>query len=586
MSTPSTTAVASTRPAANESTPPSNRPATAPKQPPKRAASAAVSAIYNAATEGYVALGYDGALNVIWSTQRRCVVYLDSQAVNGVVLETHAGKSWLMRNYFKTNDNGKGELNVAGARSDLIAACQAAGRYNAAQVMGAGVWAVEIDGARRLVCNSGQHLFSPDGKPVPRVSQYGVFAEGRDLGMRPGLEPASDEEVAELAASLGTWHWANPGDAALALGWLATAPFAGALWRRPILAIQGAGGSGKSTLDERFMWLLGQGRVSFTGSASTASGVTQRLQHDAVPVILDEFGDGYGKDKRDTIRVDALTLMLRSAYGDASDGVAKGTSDGRGVTYSSRFSGLISGIMMPQQEPQDRMRTVLCRLATLPKPAPRFPSILVNEARLTSLGARIRMRMLKSWPLVEESIDNIKLALIDDCIAPRIADTLSPLLAGWFVLTQRRAVSPASAPKLIKGIHLGPHIDRIENASAERDCADHLIGYRQQGSPYAIGELIRLVSEGKAEYERTLETLGIKLHNGFVQVCASKHLRDLREVFASSAFADGGWSVILERVPGAKITNPRFASKTTRAIAIPLAWFFDEPEAPVQERLF
>ena len=172
-----------------------------------------------------------------------------------------------------------------------------------------------------------------------------------------------------------------------------------------------------------------------------------------MPVILDEFGDGYGKDKRDTIRVDALTLMLRSAYGDASDGVAKGTSDGRGVTYSSRFSGLISGIMMPQQEPQDRMRTVLCRLAMLPKPAPRprFPSILVNEARLTALGARIRMRMLKSWPLVEESIDNIKLALIDDCIDPRIADTLSPLLAGWYVLAQRRAVSPATAPKLIKG---------------------------------------------------------------------------------------------------------------------------------------
>jgi hypothetical protein len=82
-----------------------------------------------------------------------------------------------------------------------------------------------------------------------------------------------------------------------------------------------------------------------------------------------------------------------------------------------------------------------------------------------------------------------------------------------------------------------------------------------------------------------LETHGLKLNGEYLQVCASAVVSGLRDVFEGSTYSGGKWDALLSNVPGAKSSNPRFAGKTMRAVAIPLAWLFDEPVAPVQAEL-
>lgn len=545
-------------------------------------------------TEGYIALGYQSGNNYIWSSQRRCVVCLDGNAVTTVTLETHGGASWLFSTYGEKTENGGTKLNLARARSDLISACQRAGFYKPDQVKGSGVWYAAVDGVKTIVCNSGDAIFDAAGNRVPRATRSSVFAEGRPTGMSPQGAAATDAEVVELAELFDTFAWSNPSDAALALGWTALAPFSGALTHCPILALQAPPESGKSALLTVIQQLLGTGCAPFNGVKTTSAGVTHDLQADSVPVLLDEVFAAHGVSKRDTARVDSMLTLLRSAFNAASSRIGTGTADGKGATYSSRFCALIASRTFPDMDDQDRSRMAFCRLKLFDR-SKRPHRLFGREERLQELGSRLKMRLFYNWSKFVETVDNLREVMVYELgHRPRFHEVFGQLIAGWYVVMTGRAASLAEARLVIEQFNLAPHNDRINGRTDERDCADWLLGHKPHGSSVSVGELLRRASGSytsaadKAQQSAAmaaLEDVGVKVNGEYAQICAGTSIQGLRKVFEDSAYQGGKWAALFETVKGSKTTNPRFCGKTMKAVAVPLSWLFDEPVAPAQSAL-
>lgn len=537
--------------------------------------------------EGYAALGYEDGHNVIWSNTRNCIVRLSPDELTKRKLETYAGLGWLLDNYLVKDDKGGSKLNMERAGSDIISSCQSAGRFRESSVMGAGVWRVKVNGRVELVCNSGDELFAASGIVVPRISGNSVFCESsQDMGMAPTIDSLTDAEALELSDLFETWNWRNPNDAQRVLGWLAYAPFAGVLEARPHLCLTGKAGSGKSTALVAIKRLLGGAAIKADGSSSSAAGIRQTMKHDALPLMLDEFGDNVSNSKHDQARTRQIQDQLVSGYSDDSDSL-KGTADGRGTSYSVRYVGLTAGIIPPVMSAADRSRVVICQMAPLPKGA-RRSALLTDADRLVELGSKLRMRMFRNWDKFESSLAVLKAAFRRSTrsYSDRFIDTMATNMTAWYVLMTAKALDPVLADALLESANIEEHATDAESMSDERTCADLLVGYTPNGCALSIGEMVEQVDSGSTGYERTLEQHGLKVTNGRLVVCSSAALRGLREIFANGKFADGGWAKVLERVEGAKASKPRFAGKTFRAVDLPIDWVLEREQKPEQTKLF
>lgn len=524
---------------------------------------------------GYVALGYVGTANVIWSCARRDVLHLEPGNLTPPILETALGMGWILQNYLEESGNGaegSSKINWGALRSDVIADCQAAGRYSANSVMGAGVWQL----GDRIVVNAGSALWSPDGQPVPRISADGVFVESSSLGVMPDTKPATDAEALAICTALEGAPWHNPTDALLLAGWIASAPLAGVLPRRPAIYVTGPRGCGKSTVKTVVSHLLSPAAVVGEGSGTTAAGVRQLLGCDARPVILDEFGDNVADAAATAARVKTFIVQIRSAYSDDSQGSIQGTQSGRAIAYRVRYSAYISGIIPPSSmDASDRSRIVTCRL-TPPAHGSVKPVLFANAPELRRLGAGLRARMVRLVPELLQTIDTVS-AVLHLTASPRYADTIGTLLASWFVAVHGRAATTAEAGLLVQRCDLSKQLAQIEGASDERECADWLLGYTANGSAQSVASLIQQARKGAKQADAELASLGLAVKGDALRVCQSKSIRGLREVFEKSKFAGGGWAVVLERVDGARVDVKTWINDTTqRCVAVPLAWLFDE----------
>jgi len=543
--------------------------------PPSRKRPSADREASGAAQEGYVCLGYDGLTNVIWSNPRRCVERLRSDQATLPTMKTLAGTSWILGRYLDKDEKGNSKLNTGRMQDDLIEGCQRAGKFTEVEMMGAGIWKVKLDGQPDLVCNSGDHLFSASGRPVRRIDGRRVFTESRDIGLAPDTPSATDAEVRELMDALTTWNWRNPADAIRVFGWSMYSSFSGAMTTRPHMYITGIAGAGKSTALSIIKRTLGGAGVKTDGIETTSAGIRQSLKHDAVAVLLDELGDSKTHSPAEAARIRSIQNQLLSGYNDDS-GALKGTADGQGRHYSSRYTGIMAGIIPPEMQKQDRSRMLFCTLSKLAKGAPRC-ALLNDLDRAELLGQRIRMRLFREFSKFEQSIQVLKDVLLAKGYDDRDSDTNAPALAAWHVLTTGQILDPVSAGTLADRAGLGNPADLDTGPTNERSCADWLLCYIPKNSALPVGELIEKVRNGMTEYAQPLEMLGLKVsQDDRLHICNASAVQGLRELYAGTTWSNGGWATVFSRIEGATPSVMRFAGKSQRVASVPLAWLFEE----------
>jgi hypothetical protein len=523
---------------------------------------------------GYVAVGYDGDRSVVWSVPRQSLHVLGPRDLGDAMLQTICGAAWCAANYTAFNERGTARLDLAQLRGELIDACRNAGTYSSKEIRGAGCWRV----APGVLAVNSNKLWRTDGQSVERVGVDCVYPVSADLGLAPDVPEATDAEAREVLEFFRMWRWRNPGDATLLFGWLAQAPVVGALERRPHLIVTGAAGGGKTTLLDGVSRLLGGRHAALKGDgASTAAGIRQKLKHGALAIIMDELES---KTDQGAARVRLLIEQMRSAYSDGTGhGVLRGTADGVGTAYSVRYSALLSMIVPPAMEAADRTRFATLNLLPLPRGV-RIPALALDEARVLSLGARLRMRIVRHYAELIESIASVRGALISRGYSPRLGDTLGGLLGAAYVLLHGQALCDEfDIITWVKDANIAQHAAAVETASDEDECAAWLLG-----ASVRINDEMRTVAEaaqtaldeiasGEGRKTRTvgraLERVGVKVYADSIAVACSD-LEGLRTVFRSSKFAGGGWSVVLARLPGAREAVVRVGGVNTRVVQIPL----------------
>jgi hypothetical protein len=254
----------------------------------------------------------------------------------------------------------------------------------------------------------------------PGLVESHVYPAG-DAMARPATQSVPPRAAIALSRLMQTWNWKRGLlDVRLALGWLAAAPFGGALEWRPNVWITGPTGSGKSTLNGRdkvFHQVLGNG-VFRTGNASAAA-IRQSLRNSTIPVMFDEI-----EASADNRRVMEVIEIARLA--SSGDTAHRGGQDHNAHEFTIQSCFQFSSINIPPLEPQDRSRLAILELKPLPKDSEPPDLAKYNFAEM---GREMQRRMIDGWPRLAETKLMFHKALAKEGHGARACDQFGTLLA-------------------------------------------------------------------------------------------------------------------------------------------------------------
>jgi hypothetical protein len=382
----------------------------------------------------------------------------------------------------------------------LMQACAMKGPWNAVErARGRGAWEL-ADGGLALHCGTRLYV---DGKGSPLGELQGDVYMTRPPILHPWHKPVgATGPVTLLAPLLKTWNWARKEiDYILFLGWLAAAPFGGALPWRPTVYITGDKACGKSTLQAIPKALLGNALIK--SADTTAAGIYQLLKSDALPVAVDEL-----EGKADPRRAKAIIELARLAA--SGDLMLRGGEAHKGTQFNARSCFAFSSINTPPLEPQDLSRMALLRLFKLP--AGSTPPLL-NDRELHKAGRQLLRIMIDRWHLFPEKWQAYRKILAQAGHDSRGQDTFGTLLACADLVTTFEEADKFKLPFLEfepDGTYWIKHFAAKQMAEYEdaeenwRLCLNRIISTQieswKSGGQQTMGEVLESLFAGKIEF--------------------------------------------------------------------------------------
>lgn len=506
------------------------------------------------ATNGYVALGFKGEMNYAWSVPRECVVTLSSNDITspGKLLNLVGGTQWCELKYGMVNEKtNRVSIDYARMGGDLVSGCIAKGYFDCENTRGTGVWLAN----ERLVVNSGEALWSPDGEPCTRFGGEYIFQKGHNLGIQSDLStPAATTSDAEyLHAALNTWRWKSEADSTLFFGWAMLAFLAGALEWRPHASLTAPAGSGKSLMQTFLANVFGPLGLYTDGAGTTEAGLRQKVDINALALFIDE-GEATSEHITKTL------ALLRSA---SSGSLAmKGTQDQKGRTFVLRSIGLVTCINPPVFNDADESRFV--RLELLPQPddiGDRDKHELISDVKYArALGQRLFVRMIRSWDRLHE-VNKILRQKVT--AAPRFKDTfVMPAAAAWVALNDG-IITDEQAAEFVAMFGFNQHQKRIQEAKVDNDALDFMldritqvqVGERSVRVPIgdlissAVHEFRNKASSRMGPYEKALGSYGMRVINEKEGLTLLIHAgnAEFKGLFANSDFKNADLTLLVKR---------------------------------------
>jgi putative DNA primase/helicase len=353
----------------------------------------------------------------------------------------------------------------------------------------------------------------------------------------------------------------------------------GALPWRPHAGVTGPAQGGKSTILRGIGHILTPFAVIKEG-ISTEAGIRQSIGYDARPVILDELET---ESSRDRGRVEKIIKLMRSSS-SATGGVARGTPEGKAITFNTRAMFLIGAINIHRISAADASRMLRFELAKVPTDQGRrsHPEVVDLLARLENIGPAFCQfaidhagAILHSRPIIHRVVPAVQ---------ERQADNLATVLAGYWVAFNLRPITSSEAAALVDqhGSAIEEQREAIELDDAT-ECLNALLGFtvtmtvtddteggpRSHREPVLLGNVLARVLAVSPEGGTDLELLsqfGIRPEdNGFL--IANSH-PGLRKVFRETRWEGGMWSSALSRLDGAKKTPQKRFAEGVRSLAV------------------
>jgi putative DNA primase/helicase len=477
----------------------------------------------------------------------------------------------------------KTKLDLNAAVNYLIQKATARGIFDPSRVRGRGAWLDD----NRIVIHAGKHLIV-DGIVTPLStfkSEY-IYEQSRELHLST-TDPLTASESRKLLTILSQFHWERRANGYLLAGWCVIAPICGVLTWRPHLWLTGAAGTGKTTVYRTVMRkLIGSCALAVQGD-TTAAGIRQALQHDAVPVLFDE---AEGDSASDQQRMQNILIAIRGASSSDSGQVIKGSGAGNHMTYELQSMFAFSSISPQLKQQADRRRTTVLSLTRdrSEDAAARWKQLAaeINGLITTTYCNRLQARTIKHIHTILKNIETFRTAATEIIGDINMGDQLAPILAGAFILRQDEPVTIEQAREFML------ENDWSEETSLE-DSKDELrlrsfileaiIEVQDQYGRHhkSIQEVCDDSLRGSNEAQKSLLRLGIKTAsdiNGQKYLIFANSNSQLAKILRDTPWHTS-YAKILARLPNSqKIDSSRFGGNTSRAVKIP---FFSAEYEPI-----
>lgn len=528
---------------------------------------------------------------------------------------------WPRKKLVKTKDDDGNEIEewiVTGWRNDDVAMLlmdvgAARGVWNPLEkVRGRGAWKDDRGGLILHCGNKVLHggrwtdpgmidaMVYPTQPSIPRpIGRQAATASAEDVApelvdsmrARDAFIGSLESPAALLLELIKTWNWARPDiDPLLLLGWIAIAPFGGALNYRPLAWITGDAASGKSSLQQLLEWLF-DGAILQSPEASEA-GVRQTLGQQSLPVGLDE-AEASGDNRKMTALI-TLARLAASSQGN----LLRGGQDHKATEFRATSCFLFSSILVPPLQPADRSRVALLELGELPK-GQRSPISDRHKPEINAIGRWMLQRIADRWQRWPGLLESFKDAMIEHGEqSGRASDQFGTLRAAAHLMLTDRAPDAEELRNVGKAFARSALSETSDDPREGPLCLDYLlsslVSLDRGGQMKTVAHWVaRAVAPDPAKYqylelsEKQMEArqandllgaIGLRIVErkgamGQFLAVAEKH-QGLARLFDGQdcKYGRGVWTQALRRLPGAeREANHRIDHRQTKCTRIPIA---------------
>ena len=513
-----------------------------------------------------------------------------------------ASDDWWRREFPSSSGNS---IDWRKAGKATMEECHKCGVFQPERIRGRGFWR-DDDG--KIIAHFGDRLLLPGGKRVVRPEAY--KGQAHIYTRLPRFDGAHQKEVMDIDESrtlvdmFASRAWDDEASGFLLAGWVALAPFSGALPWRPHLWLTGSSGSGKTTLIQRMIMPLLGGMGLYTEGATTEAAIRRKLDACARPVVLDDAEQSTAKPAR--ARVRAIQELARSASSSGGRLLRGGSASSAAMNFRATSMFLLASVAAGFREEADKSRFAVLSLKSPEQldPVERRKEWEAFQPELdmyfTPMAGRSLIARTAQWlrtgrfdklQTVVKSAANIALG------DARAADQLGTLATGtWLMLSDdipeesqvvewfyKLAVKTYGAGDEPKGFTVLQKI--LQQAEGVRKGLVHHLK--------TVGELVDLVAAGPTtptttvtycDAVKTLKRRGIKVkglpdEEQFLVI--SNQSEWVSKRLAKTTYA-GTWIKDLRTIPSARRGPPtRFGKGLPRArtTEIPLRSFSDHTRA-------
>lgn len=534
----------------------------------------------------FTILGYDEGDYYFFLHEKRQIMRRTKSDFTDTGLIEMAPCNWWEESF----PGAQGGIDKKAACNWIFRTANGRGIYDPTRVRGRGAW---LDDGR-MVFHHGRHL-SVDGQHVKieHMQSIYVYPMGRQMPT-PAAEQLTDDEGEWLISVAQMARWSMPGSAALLSGFALLAPICGALGWRPHIWLTGGPGSGKSTLQNKFLASLMAGLCVYAQGNSTEPGIRQELKADAIPVLIDEAESNNEGDKK---RIENIIALIRQASSSSQAKTLKGTATGDGQSYhiQSMFCLASINVNLPGKADIDRLTKLVLR-APVPGGRDQWEKLEGELNRIEqdrTISSRLLARALNMMPIIFDAIRVFRAAAADHFGTQRQGDQFGTLLAGCWCLQKNYAPSKADAMVLIKGYDWKEHLEDHDEDDAQRALTallDSKLRVGTQGE-YSVFELVResstLHRHGVVDMQLADDTLrrhGIRAEHAAGQLWFGTSVSTLVTLVKGMSFVTDLRGQLL-RVKGAQRIEgtKKFNGSNSKVVAVPLDCILsdDADEPPI-----
>lgn len=525
---------------------------------------------------------------VLWSREARIQLSRDPERVTWATLTCLAAESdverWLAP-YITTAKPSTSDY-VDTARKLLYAEYRSKGEYDPSKTRGRGIW-IEGEG---WTYNTGGECYhvTADGTitPTEAVTPH-VLYHSRPAATPPAAEPMSDADAAAVLQSLRARPWEAEGSGDMIAGWIVAAIVSGSLLGiHPHIWITAPAGTGKTTLCAD-MQRLTPCNQHMCGANTTEAAIRQKMQSDAVPLMIDEAeATDDGDRNRDNVSK-WLELLRTASYGGTQ---VKGSGDGVPKDYPLRFCACLYSIADVLSRDADLSRVLRLRLTQLPPAAMRaiWAGQQAGAAILTAedCPARFLRRVLLALPAMRRNREAMIARLQQSYpkSTDRRCDMIATLLAAAHVYT---STGDMTAEQLAAATRLAaPHMDATAEAVTDDEtaCLERLLSrsVMLRGTPttvyglcYTIATATQASTEQAAAAESALSTLGMRWSTEGLIVNTNR--ANMRAIYSgNNQWAAGTAAQYLSRLPNINTARRRVNGSACWCLIIPPSLIFNE----------